>query len=66
MHCTANNAIVFKRFVCAWQRSGQIHLMHSLRWKEAELPHLLVLPGHVPAFPHDLTSRPAFLIDNYN
>lgn len=58
MHCTANKAIVFKRFVCAWQRSGQ--------WKEAELPYLLVLPGHVPAFPHDLTSRPAFLIDNCN
>lgn len=66
MHCTANNATVFKSFVCAWQRTGQIHLMHSLQWKEAELPHLLVLPGHVPAFPHDLNSRPAFSIDNCN
>jgi hypothetical protein len=53
-------------FVHVWQRSGKIHLMHSLQWKEAELPHLLVLPGHVPAFPHDLTSRPAFSIDNFN
>jgi len=54
------------KFVCAWQGNGQIHLMPSLQWKEAELPHLLVLPGHVPALPHDLTSRPAFSIDNFN